>query len=1264
MEKKFPFFKILTLLVWLVLGMGQAFAANCAADYVAPENLVWDGTSIQEPCQDPVDKYYVIDNAAKLAWYGANYSKGNAKLTADIDLGGHLWIPIAAGKGDVSYGKTFNGQNHIIKNLYINGNELSSINATYPQNLGFVGVLGGGKVLNLILENVDIQASTNAGTIISNQDNQISVGAVVGWMSDKGNSVVDNCMTSGTIKTTGNSQGVGGIVGNAKKGTISNCMSLVEIQTSGSKAYIGGIIGITKTDVTVSSCIYAGPGLTNTGTDGAVGGIAGNVWSGKISTENDFYEGTNYYQGEKVGGVGKSCTGCDVTDQTVQVNNINSDVVICALNGKNADSTCKTEPWSFGETGPSLNGYGIDGYKIVFNANGGAFANGKANKDKFLNSGMAITADEVGTPSRNNYKFAGWAMTRDATAPAADLGTVSKTDTIFAVWAPVYIVTFNVAPGVFPETNESEKTKQVASGEVITVEGLGTLPTSRCKVYVSGSDDECETFSYFTGWALTEGALEKDSVSLDTVTASDGLVLHAVWTDVETYTVTYNANHHGTTTVDYVRVGAGDTVTVPTDPIADSGYEFAGWFTDADGVNPYQFAAQIHESIVLYAKWTLKRFDISYVMNNEDAVNGDNPISYTIDTAFVLNAPADVEGYVFEGWFYDAELTSPATQIIKGTTGTKTFYAKFSAQTYKITYLPGNAPYGAASDQVKTHGTPIELRSSGYFTFPGFDQAGWSTDPNGETEYELGATYAIDAPLTLYPTKGGKATYTITYECEGCDLDNTTYTSDDQFDLIGDPNPKEGYHFAWYIDQAYTTPISRIKKGSYGNLNLHGRWNLIYTVTYVCEGCDVSNDVTFPKTYDVDSKFGLPFPTAPDGYIFAGWYKESTFKNKVDNVQVGTTGNLTFYGKLNKIYNIEYVLNGSTESRNKDNYTVDDKTFTLNAPAPVDGFTFGGWYTNAEFEGDAVTQVPKGSTGDKIFYAKWYPYVVQYGAVTITEHEDGTKTAVIDGEYTGSDAIDIPTPIDVDNIVINREFTANTPGTIVLPFTLPSGTNLNGAKFYYLKEVVQHPTKYAWKATMKWIGDGVLPSANTPYSVICTGSSLEFGLNGDKARFETNELEGVPALNTNDWNFVGTYVYKTWESEDEKKDLADGLVYGIAGQNDDGVPKGTFAKATSANKVYPMRAYMRKSSVDVKLKRVTQPQTVRARGASYGLNNIGSEIIEVEFVDDEKTTAIGRMNTVTGEIKIDRWFDLKGRHVKNVNRAAKGAYYGKKVFHE
>ena len=171
------------------------------------------------------------------------------------------------------YSKIFDGNGHVIKNLYINGSELASIKKEYSQNLGFVGVLGGGIVKNLIFENVDIQAATNAGDITGSKENQISVGPVVGWMNENGNNKVLDCVVaSGTIRTTGKGQGVGGIVGNAKNGTISNCLSLVEIHTSGSEAYIGGIIGITKTNVTVSSCVYAGPGLVNTGSNGSVGG--------------------------------------------------------------------------------------------------------------------------------------------------------------------------------------------------------------------------------------------------------------------------------------------------------------------------------------------------------------------------------------------------------------------------------------------------------------------------------------------------------------------------------------------------------------------------------------------------------------------------------------------------------------------------------------------------------------------------------------------------------------------------------------------------------------------------------------------------------------------------------------------------------------------------------------------------------------------------------------------------------------------------------
>ena len=1166
--------------------VGQGFAA-------------WDGTSTEQPTKE--GDYYIIDTEAKLAWYAKNWSQGNARLTANLDLGGKLWTPIAAGQGNAKYSKIFDGNGHVIKNLYINGTELAQIDKNYAQNLGFIGTLGnadskkpGGTVKNLILENVDIQASTNAGDILGRQDSQISVGAVVGWMAENTPNVVDNCVVvSGTIRTTGNGQGVGGIVGNAKNGTISNCMSLVEIRTSGSQAYIGGIIGITKTDVTVSSCVYAGPGLVNTGLNGAVGGITGNVYSGKMTATDDYYEGENYYQDSAVGGVGKSCgKNCTVhTESVEQVSESNQEEVVCVLNGIDwTTGACKTEPWSLGETGLSLNGYGVDGFKIVFDANGGAFDNGKTDKDKFLQSGMSITADEVGVPSRENHNFVGWAMTRDATAPAADLGTVSQTDTIFAVWAPVYIVTFNVAPGVFPESGESEKTKQVASGDVITVEGLGTLPSSRCKNYVSGSEDECETWSYFTGWALTEGAHESDSVSLDTVAASDELVLYAVWTDVETYTVTYNANQHGRTTVDYVRVGAGDTVTAPTDPIADVGYEFDGWFTDAEGENPYQFAAQIHESIILYAKWALDTFTVAYEMNGVSNA-GENPVFYTIETpTFALAAPADSEGYVFEGWFYDANFTNPASQLIQGTTGDKTFYAKWTKKTYRIMYLADNNSQGSVTDQFKEHGTPITLESAGYFNRKGYAQTGWATDTNGAKVYDFGASYEDDAPLTLYPAWSDPIVYTITYVCDGC-TDNTG------------------------------------NKTSY----------TVETPTF---------SVTFKKI------------TPPEGYKMAGWYSATDYKTKVEQIKKGSIGDTTLYAKLNKIYHITYVLNGSANDYNPDDYTVDDG-FTLNDPAPVDGFTFGGWFDNADFEGDAVTEILLGSTGDKIFYAKWIPESVetQYGAITITESNanvDGeivtTRAAVINGNYGGgdepnldeADAVEISSDIAVNSVTLSRTFNAGKIATLYVPFEIDA-ENVVGTEVYKFKTVVKSDVDNRWKFKVA-TATKVMP--NTPYVIIPEGTQVTFNITTPVTLNTTTAGEATAA---NNWQFVGAYQYEKFTLDNNNP------IYLFADQARDGAKLGEFVKIAEGAFINPMRAYL-----------IYHKNTnVAAKSAS---GNLGSNILlpdELDIeVEDEKGIVVetGRLNTVTGEVRMDRWFDLKGRKL-NSKPTVKGTYYknGKKV---
>jgi uncharacterized repeat protein (TIGR02543 family) len=110
---------------------------------------------------------------------------------------------------------------------------------------------------------------------------------------------------------------------------------------------------------------------------------------------------------------------------------------------------------------------------------------------------------------------------------------------------------------------------------------------------------------------------------------------------------------------------------------------------------------------------------------------------------------------------------------------------------------------------------------------------------------------------------------------------------------------------------------------------------------------------------------------------------------------------MTLYGKLNKIYKITYV--GTDKPRCDTLYTVDD-AITLRNPADSAGYTFDGWFTNAEFEGDAVTGIAKGSTGDTTFYAKWIPdtYTVTYNAGEFGEDsiESGTKTHDVDFELS------------------------------------------------------------------------------------------------------------------------------------------------------------------------------------------------------------------------------------------------------------------------
>ena len=727
-------------LAFLMAGVCQVFAA-------------WDGKTSTRPETEKIGgkDFFLIKNEANLAWFrdSVNSVNGtitiNAKLTASLDMGGKLFVPIAAGSGDIAYGGTFDGNGYTISNLYLNSDELGKIPNEYcpknkpqcnAQNVGFVGILSGnGAIKNLNLENVNILASTNRGES-GGEENPVSVGPFVGFQ--KGGSI-ESCFVSGSILTSGKGNSIGGLVGNMWSGGIVNGLSMVDIRVSGDESYVGGITGYVRKSgtVTFESCAYDGGVITNSG-NGGTGGVVG------FYEEGDLVVSRVYFDTDVVAkGLGKISDTLTVDGTMNGVKNINTAKVSCDLNkGQWTDACSETGVWSVGRSHISLNGVTLDDngnivYEVVFDANGGEYAQ-DAKYTKFLKTGALITADEISIPVRGDTVFGGWALTADANEPAASLGNVVTSTRIYAYWKTMFAITFDANGGTFSgEGNPSTLVKNVAEGDPIDVSGID-LPTTRT---VEG------TKYYFAGWAKTADATEAEALgdAIETVT------FYAVWVEAPTYTVVFNTQKSVGSTVEYVQENG--TVTKPADPEVP-GYAFGGWFSDKEcsegnEVN-FESPITVTENMTFFAKWTPETYKITYELS-EGKNNEDNPASYTVESETVVFLKPSRSGYVFEGWYYDSRYTSMATQITQGSTGDKTVYAKWSVKTFTITYLAGAYGKEVVPSDIKQYDVPIKLRGSSY-TRKGYLQDGWTTsDGSTKKVYDLDATYEKNRSLTLFP---------------------------------------------------------------------------------------------------------------------------------------------------------------------------------------------------------------------------------------------------------------------------------------------------------------------------------------------------------------------------------------------------------------------------------------------------------------------------------------------------------------------------------
>ena len=764
------------------------------------------------------DAVSAIAEKTKDKSFGSPNVKLNAKVVADyIDMNHKPFVPIAAGKGEVTYGGVFDGNHVTIKNLNVNSEYISGISKNYGQNIAFVAALHGGTVKDVVLDSVSVIATSDIGSILKGESNKISVGTVVAWMKS---GTVQGSYASGILYNSGKGQAVGGVVGNADAGLIKDNLSVVSIQISGSEAYVGGVIGQAKNNVYIESCVYDGGKFVNdlTAHDG---GVIGLRYEGNTTRVSD-----TYYDENDVGtGVAEGSS-----NGIYAASFLNDDQIACILNKGAWDSltsTCSKEGvWSTGDhitnQGVSKDSNGTTIYTITFSANGGSYSE-NAKTVKYLRFGEAITGDEISPPKNGFKKFEGWALSPTATKKDDNLGVVYSPTTVYAVWTDVttYTVTFDFNTG----DGATQLTKVVVKGDSITLDGFSAeqLPST---YKANGKTHN------FAGWAKTTSGAVLDNFGIAT---KNNETFYAQWTLSPVYKVTYMTGHESVYSEEIVE--EGDYAKGPAANPSKEGYKFEGWYTEENCQNLYDLngKAILTQNLVLYAKWTPARYKITYNLSDGWTNSAENPSSYTVEDNVVFKAPTyKNDSLVFDGWFYDGASSNKAEQIAPGSrTGDLSLYYKSKVRTYTIWLIAGDDGLDIVEPVIKRYGEPISLPGESY-TKPGYVQDGWATSLGGDKAYDLSGTYTANDEVELYP-HWKKATYTVTYELNGGvnDPNNvTTYTIDDDDFTLKDPT-KDGFKFlGWYPTNDTTgTKVAKIDvKSSYHDTTLYAQWDWV-TVT-------------------------------------------------------------------------------------------------------------------------------------------------------------------------------------------------------------------------------------------------------------------------------------------------------------------------------------------------------------------------------------------------------------------------------------------------
>lgn len=566
------------------------------------------------------------------------------------------------------------------------------------------------------------------------------------------------------------------------------------------------------------------------------------------------------------------------------------------------------------------------------------------------------------TPTKEGFIFLGWSLTEGGTEYVTEISTTQTGGvTLYANWQTENLgdVSFELNGG-----NCDDLISKYPQGYVTK------LPVPTKEGYI------------FMGWYLNE-KFDGEAYFEIPATLTGELKFYALWQIDSTFEVTYVLNGSNSLfkdRADLVNQFVADfnayfSKKITVDKFFDASYglqtnQINEFFTTSDYATKwgwlYTYLSDQHSKVegneTFPSSWVAyERAAIHNFLNkNHSSSYSCDFSSYAVGEGFwdliqkevtVKDAKTILEAYypfhTFLGWYDNAEF---AGEPVKTLTANTTLYAKWEMTELTLTYVLNNDEASMTATEVKFDASKTVTLETPTFNSKYWKFEGWYSDP----DFVYGIEEIGECQLsnvTVYAKWTEIAGYTITYNLNGGSIIYDSRKSlveafiKDYSEVMGkDYKTSEDIPTGAWVDIDFHTFYT---KANAAGENMRTKWLWLAEYIYELSVRDLASNncnvlglkaLINNSGYAGDDTYGLSY--AFRAFLAGSIIRPNTSYTSVDfRVYENANG---FWNKLSQAEKKEYLNNKGT---------------VVLPEAHLENYKFEGWYDNAEFTGERITEV-------------------------------------------------------------------------------------------------------------------------------------------------------------------------------------------------------------------------------------------------------------------------------------------------------------------